>query len=884
MHTDTRKLINNSGTLLKGLIILFLFSFPIIFNEFTEQLLYKTLVRNLLETFHPTLFSDIVYSLIIIGIIIIWLFYNRKIDKKLDNTGLIIILLISIYYSIYRFELFGYDFWTFKSLNSISAFKYFDFVFLIVLLLTLYKIFTTISNKKSLNPRDTAFSLLSDDPIETIDQDKLNRSALADYVSKTIVQTFSEKSIAIGLNAKWGDGKTSFKNLIRIKLLEKDKRAIILDYNPWMSSNRKSISSHFLEQFAITLGSFDFSISNMIKKYSEQLASSKQNWWTVLISSLFSPFYDKKDIYGQRGEINRLIKKIDRKIVVFVDDLDRLFASEIVEVLKLVRNTANFSNTFFIIGFDRSYVIEALKKYPDKSSQNFLDKILQMEFNLDEINDQQISKELSSLLIRKLPKYEVQINAIFSVIIENSPRHDTVEMYGIPMFNEPNKIKPGISTYIRNFRDIKRFTNNFVLSINNLGSDLVFEEYFRVSLLRFRYPSILEIICINKDKIFTKKDTVSIGLNKEILTYNRQKYDELIEDFDLTERENVSKILEDLFIINPEIGKSNYSSIIYDFNFDKYFYNRSSDRGLLYKEMLDTFDKDWTDASKMIQQWINEDKLPHLIKVLEGINHLASKRRFSNIVRTWTILINQPGSGLSEFYGFIRLFSDRDVIIQIFKNESAVKSFIKDLFNKKNEVYFYTSTIIQFLLRNYYKQEQQWFPIDIDELKEIAHTNLEEFISSRKTFDKRAFEYFYYDCWNSLDPQTSKIEITQKANNLIRPYIEKYFEKYLWFTIRPKYSPPVEPVYVFEPFTSQYFGNFDNFVRIFEDFLSQTHLKIYERLLRDHINQAKLNDDRSFYSEKLPFNLEQVPGTNIIQMKKFKDQTYEDFIKEIKDV
>jgi len=47
-------------------------------------------------------------------------------------------------------------------------------------------------------------------------------------------------------------------------------------------------------------------------------------------------------------EINDSLKKINKKIVIFIDDLDRLDKEEVVEVIRLIRNTANFHNTFFV--------------------------------------------------------------------------------------------------------------------------------------------------------------------------------------------------------------------------------------------------------------------------------------------------------------------------------------------------------------------------------------------------------------------------------------------------------------------------------------------------------------------------------------------------------
>ena len=56
------------------------------------------------------------------------------------------------------------------------------------------------------------------------------------------------------------------------------------------------------------------------------------------------------------------LQKIDRPIVVFIDDLDRLGGNEIMEVLKLIRNVANFPGLKFVAAYDRAYMVEVIKK------------------------------------------------------------------------------------------------------------------------------------------------------------------------------------------------------------------------------------------------------------------------------------------------------------------------------------------------------------------------------------------------------------------------------------------------------------------------------------------------------------------------------------------
>lgn len=66
-----------------------------------------------------------------------------------------------------------------------------------------------------------------------------------------------------------------------------------------------------------------------------------------------------------------------------IDDLDRLDADEILEVLKLIRNTANFPYLKFVVACDRKYVIEQLRSRA--IDEKYLEKIFMVDFQLPQV-------------------------------------------------------------------------------------------------------------------------------------------------------------------------------------------------------------------------------------------------------------------------------------------------------------------------------------------------------------------------------------------------------------------------------------------------------------------------------------------------------------------
>jgi predicted KAP-like P-loop ATPase len=161
--------------------------------------------------------------------------------------------------------------------------------------------------------------------------------------------------LAIGINGAWGSGKTSFMNLIRNQLSE--NRQLIIDFNPWTSASASAIIPNFFALLSAKIAPYDNRLQKLLRKYADSIADMPQNDLLKSMGKLISkPLVGDNSTPGQE-QINASIQKINKRIIVFIDDLDRLDHQEIIEVLKLVRNTANFNNVVYVAGYDRGILM-----------------------------------------------------------------------------------------------------------------------------------------------------------------------------------------------------------------------------------------------------------------------------------------------------------------------------------------------------------------------------------------------------------------------------------------------------------------------------------------------------------------------------------------------
>src|SRR5690606_30653251 len=86
-----------------------------------------------------------------------------------------------------------------------------------------------------------------------------------------------------------------------------------------------------------------------------------------------------RDLDDEKRKINDMMNNLSRKVIMIIDDLDRLHNDEVIEVLRLISNTANFSNIVYIVAYDKEYVEHSIKKLNERTYKNYLDKIFQIE-------------------------------------------------------------------------------------------------------------------------------------------------------------------------------------------------------------------------------------------------------------------------------------------------------------------------------------------------------------------------------------------------------------------------------------------------------------------------------------------------------------------------
>ena len=256
-----------------------------------------------------------------------------------------------------------------------------------------------------------------DFPINNIREDRFGRTSLADHVVKAIQKKCESEhdSLCLGIYGKWGEGKTSFVNMLKNLLLadgEKDN-IYLANFNPWIINDEQGLIKDFFKTIAVDA---EGKLKEFIAEYGGIIAYSSQILGNFIAPGLGNAFkkhikefkdfiLDKEDksIAEQKNEISRELVKSQKHLLVFIDDIDRLDSDEMHAVFRLVRQVADFKNTIYVLSLDEERVSKSIGKYygdeGEYDGRQFLEKIVQIPIVLPQIQKNILRLSLRNVLI-----------------------------------------------------------------------------------------------------------------------------------------------------------------------------------------------------------------------------------------------------------------------------------------------------------------------------------------------------------------------------------------------------------------------------------------------------------------------------------------------------
>ena len=402
----------------------------------------------------------------------------------------------------------------------------------------------------------------TDKPIEKQEDDLLGRASFSNQLGKAIYGHEEKSSLVIGLFGEWGTGKTSIINMVENEILrlslKDNKKQFIIRFSPWNYTDKDNLISLFFESLQSKLKEFD--TKKMYKSVRKALCDYANALDVLSYIPGMSPklveiikaiakgqgeqLEDKPDLDKSRETLEKELMKINSKIIVIIDDIDRLTNIQIRDIFQLVKQVADFPNVIYLLVMDRNVVQGALAEVHNLEDGNeYLEKIIQIPLELPVLS----KSKLDDIFLKKLE--DIIKNISYKVNID--------QMYWNKVFSNC------ISPYINNLRDINRIMNTFQFRYGILHNEISFEDMVAITTLEVLEPKLYKWIAINKEVVC--RDSV----NRVIDSFKNNDYHKIYSDEFNEMKIDANRALKSIATIFPQISKDINENLYFErSNFD----------------------------------------------------------------------------------------------------------------------------------------------------------------------------------------------------------------------------------------------------------------------------------------------------------------------------
>ena len=405
----------------------------------------------------------------------------------------------------------------------------------------------------------------SDKPILNADGDSLNRNAFALQLAKAILSYTKIDNFTVSLCGKWGTGKTSILNMVVEKIEElakeksSDERPIIVHFNPWNYSDTTQLLNQFFQTIRTQIGLSDNrdnlgGIGAALKKYSSLI---EYTTYIPKIGPFLGPLKSLIEGFGehleeiadesnglsyQKKKVIEELEKQSQKIIVIIDDIDRLNNEQIRLIFQLVNSLAGFPNMIYLLSFDRSVVVRALEAEQDCDGEEYLEKIIQVIFEVPTANKILINK----MFIDSYSK--IVLDGLNPNLSFNNDYWDNVFQFCI-------------SPFIKTIRDVKRIINTFEFKYELVRDETNCIDLLALTTLQVCAPDIYNWIQTKIDDL-----TGSIGNLRSISLEEQMK-----------KRSHCLEIFKEIYPNAPDVMLQVIQTLFPKFSWDTNGYFTDSD-------------------------------------------------------------------------------------------------------------------------------------------------------------------------------------------------------------------------------------------------------------------------------------------------------------------
>ena len=375
--------------------------------------------------------------------------------------------------------------------------------------------------------------LSSDKPLTKPKDDRLAYSPFAERLAESLLAMAPPDGFVVALYGSWGSGKTTVVNFIVHYLEDRpdDDQPIIVHFNPWWFSGRENLIRAFFDQLQAALTGRLKSGWRQTRRHLAQFAG--------LVSEAPIPYAStgkvlmrviepkQPDTNALKQSIAATLQKQDKRIVIVIDDIDRLTPEEIRQLFRVIKAVADFPNVLYLLAFDREIVVKALTEKQELPGDQYLEKIVQVPVDVPAPDRTALQAMLSGRL---------------DTILRDTPEELFDQNYW------QNVYLGGIDQFIATPRDVVRLANAISITYahHEIRGEVNAVDFIALEVIRLFHPNVYHIVR-NNEECFTGFFDSFLGDTERSDNDLRQFHEGWVEDLPEHRRAPIRRLLARIF-------------------------------------------------------------------------------------------------------------------------------------------------------------------------------------------------------------------------------------------------------------------------------------------------------------------------------------------------
>lgn len=388
-------------------------------------------------------------------------------------------------------------------------------------------------------------ALSADRPSSNPQDDLFGHAPFAESLANSICRYPGNDGLVLALYGPWGSGKSTVLSYVRHFLEQRPEaeQPATVTFNPWWFSGQENLARAFLGQMQAVLPAKNANfkkLGDLLGDFAEGVGglidlSGMTGGAGSKIGKLVGMITKRKpkDVPALKSEISKILRDAQTRILVIIDDIDRLTPEETRQLFTVIKALADFPNVVYLLAFDREVAAQAIEQQSGMPGERYLEKIIQVPFELPPVD----RVALRAALFNRLDE-----------ILGDTSDGLFDQSYWMNAFHD------GIDPLIQVPRDVVRFTNTLAVTYPPVRGEVNPVDFIALEALRVFLPSLYDVIRTNQDKFSGhSRDNRYNGDQRAIAAFHEQWAQALPESL----RSSTKALLERIF---PKIGQMGYGA------------------------------------------------------------------------------------------------------------------------------------------------------------------------------------------------------------------------------------------------------------------------------------------------------------------------------------